>query len=50
MPLKLAKLAAAPLDKNSILIIGGIYGSVNEEGYSDSGYQYVCNCYKLDLA
>ncbi len=26
MPLKLAKLSAAAIDKNTILIIGGIYG------------------------
>lgn len=38
MPLKLAKLAAAPIDKNSILIIGGIYGSATDDGYSDAGY------------
>ena len=50
MPLKLAKLAAAPIDKNNILILGGIYGSVNEEGYSEAGYQYVSTSYKLDLS
>lgn len=49
MPLKLAKLAAAPVDKNSIMIVGGIYGSVNEEGYNEAGYQYVASAYKLDL-
>lgn len=49
MPLKLAKLAAAPIDKNCILIIGGIYGNANEDGYSDVGYQYVNSSYKLDL-
>lgn len=49
MPLKLAKLAAAPIDKNSILIIGGIYGSATDDGYSDAGYQYVSSTYKLDL-
>ena len=48
MPLKLAKLAAAPMDKNSILIVGGIYGAVNEDGYSEGGYQHVGGCYKLD--
>jgi hypothetical protein len=50
MPLKLAKLAAAAIDKNSIMIIGGIYGSANDEGDSDQGYQYVSSCYKLDLS
>ena len=49
MPLKLAKVAAATIDKTSILIIGGIYGSANEDGYSETGYQYVHSCYKLDL-
>jgi len=38
MPLKLAKLGAAPIDKSSIIIIGGIYGAVNEEGYTEGGY------------
>jgi hypothetical protein len=50
MPLKLAKLAAAPIDKSTIIIVGGIYGSVNEEGYSEAGYQYVSATYKLDLS
>jgi len=31
MPLKLAKLAAAAIDKNTILIVGGIYGNSSEE-------------------
>jgi hypothetical protein len=31
MPLKLAKLSAATVDKNTIIIVGGIYG-----GNSDS--------------
>lgn len=33
MPLRLAKLSAASIDKNTILIVGGIYGgsSTDEE-------------------
>jgi hypothetical protein len=49
MPLKLAKLAAAAVDKSSIIIIGGLYGQTNEEGYSETGYQYINSVYKLDL-
>ena len=49
MPLKLAKVAAAAVDKGSIMIVGGIYGSASEDGYSDVGYQYVNSAYKLEL-
>ena len=31
MPLKLAKLSAAAVDKNTILIIGGIYGGSSSD-------------------
>jgi hypothetical protein len=48
MPLKLAKLAAVALDKQTILICGGIYGA-SEDGMGDSGYQYINSVYKLDL-
>jgi hypothetical protein len=34
MPLKLAKLGAATVDRNSIIIAGGIYWPVNDEGYT----------------
>jgi N-acetylneuraminic acid mutarotase len=50
MPLKLAKLAAAPIDKTSIMIVGGIYGSSTDEGYQDMSYQYVSSSYKLELS
>ena len=33
LPLKLAKLAAVALDKQTILICGGIYGQSSEDGY-----------------
>lgn len=32
LPLKLAKIAACALDKNTILISGGIYGQSTEDG------------------
>ena len=39
----MAKLAAAAVDRNSIIIAGGIYGD------SDLQYQYVNSVYRLDL-
>lgn len=38
MPLKLAKMAAAAVDKTSVLIIGGIYGSSTNDGFGDTGF------------
>jgi hypothetical protein len=49
MPLKLAKLAACALDKNTILICGGIYGQSGDEGFGEQGFQYINSVYKLDL-
>ena len=47
MPLKLAKLSAAAIDKNTILIVGGIYGG-NQDDESHN-FQYINSVYKLDL-
>jgi hypothetical protein len=49
MPLKLAKMAAVALDKQTILICGGIYGSSEDGAYGEQGYQYINSVYKLDL-
>ena len=47
MPLKLAKLSAATIDKNTILIVGGIYGGNQED--ENHNFQYINSVYKLDL-
>ena len=44
LPLKIAKLGAAALDRQTILIAGGIYGD------TEMSYQYVNSVYKLDLS
>lgn len=43
LPLKIAKLGAISLDRNSILIAGGIFGD------TELSYQYVSNVYRLEL-
>lgn len=48
MPLKLAKMAAAAVDKTSVLIIGGIYGNSNNDEHS--GFTYINSVYKLDFS
>lgn len=43
LPLKIAKLGAAAIDRQSIIIAGGIYGD------TEMSYQYVSNVYRLEL-
>ncbi len=43
LPLKIAKLGAAAIDRTSILIVGGIFGD------TEMSYQYVNSAYKLEL-
>ncbi|CDW74857.1 kelch motif family protein [Stylonychia lemnae] len=44
LPLKIAKLGAVALDRNSILIAGGIFGD------TEMSYQYVNSVYRLDTS